>query len=70
MREFIVGGFWLEKGEEGGGESPWFCAAVLGGRRWSRVGLTLLGFYYNMGWAGRLLGLWYGLDYGVRDLGL
>ena len=26
----IVGGFWLEKGEEGGGESPWFHAGLLG----------------------------------------
>jgi hypothetical protein len=29
------GGLLLEKGEEGGGESPWFYAKVLGGRRWS-----------------------------------
>lgn len=30
MDALIVGGSWLEKGEDGGGYFPWFCADVLG----------------------------------------
>ena len=40
MKEFIVGGFWLEKGEEGGGDIPWFWGIWLGRRRRGVWGLT------------------------------